>query len=190
MSNVQIEQGPNSPQDAEEQQATQNVRAGQAVLLLALLAATGGAWWMMQDRDAASIEPAQMASAEPAAVYDPAYDDVIVVHAGKAGDASKPAAKTVVRSRAPALIASSQVLPKYPASALRSGQTGTVLVAATIDANGKPVEVRVDDRSGNRAFDRAALAAVKQWRFEPATRNGKPVEGMVRVPVQFALENG
>ena len=102
MSNVQIEQAPNSPQDAEEQQATQNVRAGQAVLLLALLAATGGAWWMMQDRDAASIEPAQMASAEPAAVYDPAYDDVIVVHAGKAGDASKPAAKTVVRSRAPA----------------------------------------------------------------------------------------
>ena len=124
--------------------------------------------------------------------FDPAYDDVIVVHGAGRADAAAKATTTLaaVRTRAPALIASSQVLPKYPASALRRGQTGTVLVAATIDAKGKPVDVRVDDRSGNREFDRAALAAVKQWRFEPATRNGKPVEGMVRVPVEFALENG
>ena len=81
-------------------------------------------------------------------------------------------------------------MPKYPASALRVGETGTVTVAATINATGVPIEVGVDNRSGNRDLDRAAVAAVRQWRFQPALRNGKPVQATVRVPVQFALDQG
>ena len=81
-------------------------------------------------------------------------------------------------------------MPKYPTSALRAGETGVVTVAATIDTNGVPIEVGIDDRSGNRDLDRAAVAAVKRWRFEPAMRNGKPVQGTVRVPVEFALDRG
>ena len=82
------------------------------------------------------------------------------------------------------------MLPKYPASALRAGETGTVLVLASIDRNGVPIEVSLDDRSGNREFDRSALQAVRQWRFQPALRDGKPVAAKVRVPVEFALERG
>lgn len=78
-------------------------------------------------------------------------------------------------------------MPAYPLSALRSGEVGTVLVAATIDANGVPMDVNVGTRSGNRELDRAATRAVRQWRFEPALRHGKPVASTVRVPMELTL---
>jgi hypothetical protein len=34
-------------------------------------------------------------------------------------------------------------------------------------------------------FDEASLEAVRNWRFTPAMENGKPVEGWVRVPIDF-----
>ena len=59
-----------------------------------------------------------------------------------------------------------------------------------VSRDGVPIDVSVDDRSGNREFDRSALQAVRQWRFQPALRDGKPVAATVRVPVEFALERG
>ena len=75
--------------------------------------------------------------------------------------------------------------PKYPASMLRAGVGGTVVVLAEVDAQGNPVNVSVVERSGERDLDRAALSAVKQWRFEPAMRNGKAIATSVKVPVDF-----
>lgn len=75
--------------------------------------------------------------------------------------------------------------PKYPASMLRAGVGGTVVVMAEVDAKGVPTEVRVVERSGERELDRAALSAVRQWRFQPALRDGKATASAVRVPVDF-----
>ncbi|TXI29325.1 MAG: energy transducer TonB, partial [Ottowia sp.] len=52
-------------------------------------------------------------------------------------------------------------------------------------AQGNPVDVRVVERSGERDLDRAAVNAVRQWRFEPAMRNGKAIATSVKVPVDF-----
>ena len=79
--------------------------------------------------------------------------------------------------------------PRYPTSALRSGIEGTVLVRAEIDADGTPVDVGIARRSGNRELDRAALNAVRGWRFQPALRDGKAVASAVQVPVDFVLED-
>ena len=56
---------------------------------------------------------------------------------------------------------------------------------AEVDAQGNPVDVRVVERSGERDLDRAAVNAVRQWRFEPAMRNGKAIATSVKVPVDF-----
>lgn len=75
--------------------------------------------------------------------------------------------------------------PQYPASALRSGQSGSVLLDVMVDAQGRPARVNIARRSGSRALDRAAVQAVEKWRFTPATVNGQPVPGQVQVPIDF-----
>ena len=65
---------------------------------------------------------------------------------------------------------------------MRAGDEGTVLVRAEIDASGKPSNVELAKRSRSRDLDRAALAAVRNWTFEPAIRDGKAVASTVQVP--------
>ena len=71
---------------------------------------------------------------------------------------------------------------------MRAGDEGTVLVRAQIDASGKPGNVELAQRSRSRDLDRAALAAVRKWTFEPAIRDGKAVASTVQVPVDFRLD--
>jgi protein TonB len=45
----------------------------------------------------------------------------------------------------------------------------------------------VQRSSGFEMLDRAAIAAVRRWVFEPGRRGGNPVAAWVQVPVRFAL---
>jgi protein TonB len=47
------------------------------------------------------------------------------------------------------------------------------------------VENPLVQSSSNPAFEAPALAAVKQWKFEPGKRNGEPVRFRMRVPITF-----
>jgi protein TonB len=51
---------------------------------------------------------------------------------------------------------------------------GTPIYEVTITAKGDVANVRVI-RSNNLDIDAAVIAALRQWKFRPATRNGKPV---------------
>ncbi|UOV05316.1 TonB family protein [Pseudoxanthomonas sp. F37] len=77
--------------------------------------------------------------------------------------------------------------PEYPPAAMRSGDQGTVLVRVEVGADGVPVSVEVAQRSGSRDLDRAAVDAVRQWRFQPAQRDGQAVAGAVTVPIDFKM---
>jgi protein TonB len=79
--------------------------------------------------------------------------------------------------------------PAYPALARRNGEEGTVLLRVLVGRDGTPLKVEVDQSSRSRALDRAALDAVKDWRFAPARRGVENVEAWVRVPVSFRLES-
>ncbi len=57
---------------------------------------------------------------------------------------------------------------------------------AWLDEEGNPTEVRVV-RGLLDSMDAAALEAVRKWRFQPATRHGKPVRVVFRVTVDFKL---
>ena len=61
-----------------------------------------------------------------------------------------------------------------------------MLVEARVDASGAVSAVSVANGSGSRLLDRAAMDAVRRWRFEPARSNGEPVAATVRVPIQFS----
>lgn len=75
--------------------------------------------------------------------------------------------------------------PRYPQEALRMGAGGTVRITVTVAADGSVERQELADSSGNRYLDRAALEAVRRWRFQPATRNGQPVAAEVSVPIVF-----
>jgi periplasmic protein TonB len=75
--------------------------------------------------------------------------------------------------------------PIYPASARAARVEGIVIVEATIDAEG-----RVQSTTVLRSIpllDRAALDAVRQWRYTPTTLNGSPVSVIMNVTVKFSL---
>ncbi|MEY4673906.1 MAG: hypothetical protein RL148_1690 [Planctomycetota bacterium] len=73
--------------------------------------------------------------------------------------------------------------PVLDASA-RKKAPGTVHVLFVVDQQGR-VENPVVQKSTDPVFERPALAAVRQWRFEPGKRNGQPVRFRMRVPITF-----
>jgi protein TonB len=80
------------------------------------------------------------------------------------------------------------VAPKYPEAARKRGQEGTVLVRTWVETDGGPRKVGVIPGKGVAPdLDQAAVAAVRQWRFEPARKDKEPVAVWVVIPVKFAL---
>ena len=57
--------------------------------------------------------------------------------------------------------------PEYPSAALRSGDSGEVVVEFTVNPDGSVSNPRVVRANPPRVFDRAALNAVRNWRFQP-----------------------
>lgn len=76
------------------------------------------------------------------------------------------------------------VAPIYPPIAAQARVSGTVILDATISPSGEVVDVRV--LRSVPLLDAAALAAVRQWRYDPPRLNGDPVAVLLTVTVQFA----
>ncbi len=76
-----------------------------------------------------------------------------------------------------------RVEPPYPDAARRLGISGKVVMKATITKAGTVGSVRWV--SGNDMFRDTTLAAVKQWRYKPASLNGQPVESDLEIVLQF-----
>jgi protein TonB len=78
------------------------------------------------------------------------------------------------------------VPPIYPAMAKSQHISGNVKIDALIDASGNVSSMSV--LSGPAMLHQAALAAVKQWRYQPAELDGKPTSMHLTVTVQFRLQ--
>lgn len=63
-------------------------------------------------------------------------------------------------------------------------------IKVLVTAAGTPGMVALHGSSGSDALDRAALNAIKAWRFVPARRGDEAVDAWVLVPVAFRLESG
>jgi len=80
----------------------------------------------------------------------------------------------------------SAVPPAYPALAKNQHVSGNVLIDALIDANGRVTTMKIV--SGPTLLQPAAMDALKQWKYRPATLDGKPVPMHLTVTVQFRLQ--
>jgi TonB family protein len=76
--------------------------------------------------------------------------------------------------------------PDYSDEARKVGFQGVVVLWAVIGTDGHPAQLGVA-RSLGMGLDEKALAAVQQWRFEPARKDGRPVAARIYVEVDFHL---
>lgn len=72
------------------------------------------------------------------------------------------------------------IMPDFPPSAFVAG---TVLVEIDIDARGEVDEARI--AASSPAFDDAALAAAKRWKFAPARRDGRAIPSVAYLAFAF-----
>jgi periplasmic protein TonB len=76
--------------------------------------------------------------------------------------------------------------PEFSDEARRAKYQGICIVTLIVDAQGNPQRVQVVHHLG-MGLDQKAVAAVKQYRFKPATLQGKPVPVEVNVEVNFRI---
>lgn len=77
--------------------------------------------------------------------------------------------------------------PRFPPRALELHQQGTVVVRALVAPDGSSGDIIVWRSSGYALLDAAALRAVRDWAFEPASVGGRRIASWVEVPVRFAI---
>ena len=79
-----------------------------------------------------------------------------------------------------------QVKPVYPAGLRQMGVAGRVIAETIIDVDGRLKRCRVlEARGGGPAMTYAALDALRQWRFDPARRDGQPVKVYYVLTINF-----
>ena len=86
-----------------------------------------------------------------------------------------PPSSVSVSSELSSPVATNKVDPAYPLELMRQNVGGTVILYAVIHADGTVGSVRVL-RSVDERIDQYASAAIAKWKFNPATKNGAPVE--------------
>ncbi|MFT5840386.1 MAG: TonB family protein [Flavobacteriales bacterium] len=69
-----------------------------------------------------------------------------------------------------------RVAPKYPTNAAKNGQEGWVQLSFVIDQQGNVLDPIVEDSSGVKSLEKAVRIAIKNWKFDPAKRNGAAIE--------------
>jgi TonB family protein len=77
------------------------------------------------------------------------------------------------------------VQPSYPAEALAQGIRGIVILEIVVDGRGKVASTSV--LRSVAGLDEAAIAAARQWEYEPTKVDGKPVSVRLTVPITFSL---
>lgn len=77
-----------------------------------------------------------------------------------------------------------KVQPEFSPQARRSRVQGTVILQIVISRDGLPTEISVLSPLGF-GLDERAIAAVKQWKFTPGSKDGQPVKILATVEVNF-----
>jgi TonB family protein len=136
--------------------------------------------------DANSIAAIQQAAAArnraaPTRAATGAQNSPAATAANAAGSANADPASRLKRTR--------KVDPEYPERALTQKITGSVTLEFTVNAKGEPEDVHVVSAEPAGTFDRAAIAAVRRWRYEPLVIDGAPQEVTTRTTVRFALSD-
>jgi TonB family protein len=94
--------------------------------------------------------------------------------------AEKPASQT----RPPRF--QKRVDPQYTEEARAARLQGSVWLSAVLLENSRLIAIQIEKGIGS-GLDEKAIDCVRQWQFEPATRDGAPVSSPVRIQITFRL---
>jgi periplasmic protein TonB len=98
-----------------------------------------------------------------------------------------PVARAPVITKA-AVTYKPDVFDYYPSTSRNLGEEGKVKIRICTDVKGKVTEATVPETSGFPRLDEAGVRIGKQFRFKPATEDGKPVAQCFVLPVSFNLK--
>jgi len=137
-------------------------------------------------------EPEPIREPAPEILPDPIPEDVELLlgepEAYSPPPLVEPALAGVGGVSMPVLIPESKVSPDYPEIARAARIAGNVVLQAVIHKDGSVGEINVlRCTQGSMGFEAAAVQAVAQWRYSPATQNGKPVDCYFSVIVNFEI---
>lgn len=82
-----------------------------------------------------------------------------------------------------------RIPPEYPVQAATQGLEGYVILRFVVTETGSVADPEVLRADPPRIFDRAALRAVKGWKYQPQIREGKPVSILTFTRIVFQLED-
>lgn len=80
-----------------------------------------------------------------------------------------------------------RVEPKYPQGARYFGVDGVAIFESLIDANGDVRSIRILKALPSPTLSYCALEALHQWKFTPATVDGKPVEVLFNLTINYKI---
>ncbi len=103
-----------------------------------------------------------------------------------ATDSGEPVYKIAGIVKAPVVLY--QPLPQYTLEARENKVEGLVLLEAVIDKEGTAHNVKVIRSLGYGLDESAANAVEKDWRFQPGTLNGVPVNVLAHIELSFRLK--
>jgi len=113
------------------------------------------------------------------------------IPASAAASVAEPTRSLVAEERQPTVDASfrGNRIPDYPQMSRRLGEQGAVVLRVMISPDGRAGEIQLSKSSGYSRLDRAAIEAVREWRFVPALKGGRPVAAWYEWRWEFRLEN-
>ncbi len=148
---------------------------------------------IMPDLPLPPVPPARPPRPRSAVTPQPSRE---TLPSGPAPAAVAPAASVAIARGTPVLIPprpvagmASDRAPVYPETARRRNEQGRVVLRVNVGPAGTALAVAVGRSSGFPVLDNAAVDAVRNWRFIPATEGGRPVPATAEVPVVFRLED-
>ena len=76
---------------------------------------------------------------------------------------------------------------EYPLDLWTEGVEGSVLVQVLVNEEGGVDSAIVAESSGQPALDSAAVAGAKAMEFDPALKDGEPIQAWAEVPIEFSM---
>jgi len=144
-----------------------------------------------------AVSPSPIVAPQPLVMLPPAPAQVATspvppppapTIAGPPSPAPRPAAPSIESAGDLSSRMISAIPPRYPTESRRKREQGVVLLSVLLAVDGTVADISIAQSSGFDRLDRAALSAVRRWRWSPTMRGGAPVmvRGVVEVP--FVLQ--
>ncbi|WP_156479955.1 TonB family protein [Collimonas pratensis] len=95
---------------------------------------------------------------------------------------------SIARDSQPSLVPGSCTAPEYPRASLRNEEQGTIIAKLVIGSNGHVMDIAIEKSSGFTALDKATLQAWSICQFNPALRDGAPLQSETRMQYVWRLD--